>query len=223
MFPTTRWSELLDLRDADHPERRAYLERLARQYWKHAREYLRACGVNTQEVEDVTQEFFTTLFSRNPFERLTPERGSFRAFLKTALRNFVIDLGRAAKVRAAVELVDAAELERRAGGESPEAEAAFDRAWAKEVLGEAVARLEREEKAAGREQAWTIFEAYCLHDDEAVTYPELARRLGLSEDDVRNRLRTSRQRLRVLLRQTVREYLGPHDDLEAELRFVRGR
>jgi RNA polymerase sigma factor (sigma-70 family) len=186
-------------------------------------DYLRACGVTALEAEDGAQQFFATLFARNPFERLTPEKGSFRAFLKTALRNFAIDSGRAAKVRSAVELVDGPELERRAGAEPPAAETAFDRAWAQTVLGEAIARLEREEKAAGRAQIWAIFEAYCLRDDEEVTYPDLARRLGIGEDAVRNGLRAARQRLRAILRDTIREYLGPHDDLEAELRFVQGR
>src|SRR5260221_4766653 len=86
-FPETRWSQLLELRDPAHPRYAEHLERLAKQYWQPVFHYVRA--LRRSDAEDLTQQFFAMLLSRRDLEKLSPERGSFRGFLKTALRNFL--------------------------------------------------------------------------------------------------------------------------------------
>lgn len=208
-FPETRWSQLLELRDPSHPRHAEHLERLAKQYWSPVFHYARALRAGDADAEDLTQQFFTMLLARRDLEKLSPERGSFRGFLKTALRHFVSSAGRSAALRATVPLP--------AGGASDLAtpEQAFDREWARGVLAEAVARLRRESAPTPFE----IFREYCLEETGA-SYADLARRHGVSVDDVRNRLRESRLRLRELLEDLLRDYLSPGEDLAAELRFI---
>src|SRR5207248_5355177 len=100
---------------------------------------------------------------------------------------------------------------------------AFDRAWARSVLIDAVALLERDVRGAGRDQHFEIFQSYCVGRAADVTYQDLARRFGVGENDVRNRLREMRQQLREILSKIVREYLGPDADVEAELKFILGQ
>lgn len=204
-FPETSWSQLLELRDPAHPRYAEHLERLAKQYWSPVFHYAQA--LSRADAEDLTQQFFAMLLSRGDLLRLSPERGSFRGFLKTALRNFVTSAARAEAIRKAVPLRDEADFR------SPEQ--AFDREWARGVLIEAVARLRRESAPVPFE----IFREYCLEESGA-SYADLARRHGLSEDDVRNRLREARQRLKEILEGQLRDYLAPGQDLEAELRFI---
>jgi DNA-directed RNA polymerase specialized sigma24 family protein len=147
------------------------------------------------------------LLARRDLEKLAPERGSFRGFLKTALRNFVTSAARAASLRATVPLPEEADLR------SPEQ--AFDREWARGILADAVARLRKESAPA----TFEIFREYCLEESGA-SYADLARRHKVSEDDVRNRLRESRQRMRDILEDLLRGYLLPGQDLSAELRFI---
>jgi len=216
-FPETRWSQLLELRDPSHPRYAEHLERLAKQYWSPVFHYAKALrrpggaggGGSDADAEDLTQQFFAMLLARRDLETLSPDRGSFRGFLKTALRHYVSSAGRAAALRATVPLPDG----RASDLTTPEQ--AFDREWARGVLAEAVARLRRESAPVPFE----IFREYCLEETGA-SYADLARRHGLSEDDVRNRLRESRQRLREILEDLLRDYLAPGQDLAAELRFI---
>lgn len=204
-FPETRWSQLLELRDPAHPRYAEHLERLAKQYWSPVFHYAQA--LSRADAEDLAQQFFATLLARRDLEKLSPERGSFRGFLKTALRNFVISAARADAVRAALPLREEADFA------SPER--AFDREWARGVLDEAVARLRRESAPV----PFAIFREYCLEETGA-SYADLARRHQVGEDEVRNRLRESRIRLREILEELLRGYLAPGQDLEAELRFI---
>ena len=86
------------------------------------------------------------------------------------------------------------------------------------MLLEATARLRKESKP----DAFEIFREYCLEESGA-GYGELARKHGVSEDDVRNRLRVARQRLREILEEMLREYLVPGQSVEDELRFILAR
>lgn len=226
-FPATRWSQLLVLADPAHPRHREHLERLCLLYWKPVYHYARAIrDLSAEDAEDLVQQFFQMVLSRVDFAALSPDRGSFRGFLKTALRRFVVGDERRRAAReprggARLFRFDEAEAEWRAAS-APEVapEVAFDRRWARAVLDAALSRL-REECA---EPAYSLFREYCL--DPAAgepSYADLARRHGVGEDDVRNRLREVRQRGREILKEMLRDYLLPGEDVEAELRFILSR
>lgn len=222
-FPETQWSQLVALRDPNDPRRPQLMQRLGERYWAPVYHYVRALRrVSADDAEDLTQQFFATLLARGDLARLSPERGSFRGFLKTALRNFLVSADRAARARPALFPFAEAEAEWQQHQELGPGEA-FDRAWARAVLTEGVARLRAELTAEGRGAQLAMFESYCLGDDPGVTYQSLAERHGVGEDDVRNRLREARQRLRQILRRLLRETLAPGEDVEAELAVVLGR
>lgn len=219
-FPDTQWSRLLEMRDREGPRYAERLEELARRYWTPVYHYARALRPGAEahgaEAEDLTQQFFAMLLARRDLEKLSPERGSFRGFLKTAFKHFLASAERAAAVRPRPFRFDEAEAAWAMSG-ARDPEAAFDREWARGVLMEAVARLRTEVDAARFE----LFREVCLGDDE-VSYEAAAKSRGWSADDVRNRLRELRARLRELLREQLRDTLGPGGDVEAELRLVLG-
>lgn len=243
-FPSTHWSELLQLNDPRHPLYAETLNALIASYWKPAYHYVRALRtVQVSEAMDLTQQFFTMLLARGDFERLTPERGSFRGFLKTALRNFLVSHDRSVAARrpkgeAKLFHFDPSDVEWMKAA-SPDAqddpERAFDKAWAQVVLLEAVEELERGLVARDKAVYFQIFRAYCITpagmdwgsviigDDgppDAPTYGELAAKYGVNEDAVRNYLRFARKELRDILKSRVAAYLDPGADIERELRFI---
>jgi biotin operon repressor len=68
---------------------------------------------------------------------------------------------------------------------------------------------------------YALFREYCVDPEGgALSYGDLARKHGVSEDDVRNHLRAVRQRGREVLKAMLRDYLLPGEDVEAELRFI---
>jgi RNA polymerase sigma factor (sigma-70 family) len=224
-FPQTQWSQILALqanRDgANNATRhRELLEALLQRYWPAVYHYVRALSRGSAaEAEDTTQQFFTAFIERDDLQKLSANRGTFRGFLKTAVKHFFISQIRSEASRKRTLTFAAAEQSfRRAPIDDPER--AFDREWVRLVLDEAIALLRNEMQHRGDEQGFAIFEAYCLSDDAEVSYQELAQRFNQSLDAVRNGLRSTRQRLRKILREKLREYVGPDGDLEQELRFV---
>jgi RNA polymerase sigma factor (sigma-70 family) len=236
-FPDTHWSQLLELGDPANPGYVDNLNRLILQYWRPVYHFVRSLRpVATPEAEDLTQQFFTMLLDRSAFAKLAPERGSFRGFLKTALRYFLIDQDRSALARAPRDgarffpfaEAEAAWKDARTGAPPPSPESAFDREWARSVLLEAVARLKRSLASEGKDLYFALFaeiwnEQSFEESSQKASYAQLARKYSISENDVGNYLRVVRQRLRLALKEVVAEYLGPGDNLEDEVRFILSR
>lgn len=229
-FPDTRWSQLAaigDAQDAGYVERRnAFLAR----YWTPTYHYIRAMRrLPDQDIEDLTQAFFSMVLRRVDFDRLSPERGSFRGFLKTALRRFVIseDRKRAAAPKPAEVAESAFESGSRSGSGSGEREAdpspdkIFDREWARGLVAESTARLERELGEEGKAVHFAVFRDYCLEPADGITYESLAQKYGIKTTDVDNYMRLVRQRGREVLRRLLKEQLLPGETLDEELRDLR--
>ena len=222
-FPSTRWSRLL-------AAEREPLEELAAHYWRPVAAYVRARWARTDEdALDATQEFFAWIAGGELLQRADPARGRFRAFLKTALANFVRDLERARRTlrrggdRAFVPLAaeDGSELELPdPRGRTPEE--VLDEAWRAEVVGEALARLGRALAAEDKTVHYEVFRDFYLGEGETVDYASLARRHGISKVDVSNRLMLAKRRFRTELRRVVQETVGGDEDLRAELAWLTG-
>ena len=222
-FPETHWSQLLELKNPAHPRHAEHLDGLVHQYWKPAYLYLRAIrAMSAEDAEDLTQQFFAMLMERRAFDKLSPDRGSFRGFLKTALRRFSVSAHRQEAARGG-RLFKFEEAEALHDTElSPEA--AFDREWARGIVTEMTRRLREEFRAQGKEIYTDVFQEYCGENAAAeVSYDDLARKHRLSADDVRNYLRVIRQRGREILKELLRDYLFPGEDVEDELRFILSR
>lgn len=145
-FAPTRWSLVLGAADPASPAYRSSLAELYESYWQPLYAFLRRRGCAPAEAEDHAQAFFAHLLESRHLRRADPQRGRFRSFLLTCLKNFVanereraaaqkrgggrpllaLDFGAAERAYSALEL--AHEL-------TPERE--FDRRWALTVLGRA--------------------------------------------------------------------------------------
>ncbi len=200
-FPTTRWSAVFA---AGESSDRAALDRLCRTYWKPVYTFiLLVWRAREEDARDLAQGFFVRLLEQNPWSRLRPECGSFRRYVKRALRNFLIS----AQDRVGV-------IPPPMATDPPER--AFDREWFRILLDEAMAettqRLEREHKPLYAE----AFRMYAI--DSEGTYREVADRLGIRESDVRNHLTHVRRLLREALRRKIRAYVASDGEVEEELK-----
>src|SRR5689334_18689682 len=91
-FHTTTWGLVLSAR-ADP----GALELLLRAYWSPVYAFIRHKGYSQHDAADLTQEFLSeVVLGRNLLVKADPARGRFRAFVKSALRNFLIDQHRRA-------------------------------------------------------------------------------------------------------------------------------
>lgn len=208
----------------DPVERRRALETLVARYWQPVFCAARfGWRLSIEDAKDATQAFFLDLLERDVLADLDPAKGRLRAYLKAALRNFLLNARRdAARAKrggglACLPLEQAERLEAR---EAPPDDV-LDEQWLSAVLSRAVDALRQELVAAGKDDAWEAFRRYDLAA-EPVTYAALAQALGVKESDVRNRLHAARLRLRALVLAEVRTYALDADDLEQELRWILG-
>ncbi|MFO1076848.1 MAG: sigma-70 family RNA polymerase sigma factor [Planctomycetota bacterium] len=219
-FPSTRWSRILA------PGDRRDLEALARDYAGPMRAYLAACTrTGGDALDDLAQEAFAWLLASGLLDKADPERGSFRGFLKRALRNFAIEqhrrngAGKRGGGRSHATLADVPEpVDERA--RTPEQ--ALDDAWRRELLQRAHERLRDELQGGPRATHYLLFRDYFLQGDDAIDHAALARRHGITRTDVANWLDHAKRRYRALLRELVTATVASAEELQQELRWLFG-
>jgi RNA polymerase sigma factor (sigma-70 family) len=234
-FPTTLWPTVLAAADGSAPGTGDALNWLAEHYWRPVYAYVRtAWRKHVEDAKDLTQAFFTHLLQKQYLTRLRPQ-GSFRGYLKRALKHFLIGCERASAVRRpegsmlSIEM-SSGELERLEPQEEADTpEQVYDRTWRRCLIMSAVEDLLARLAAAGKSAYADVFRVYCLNPDAAMrgapepTYRDIAVRLGLQEHDVRNYLSTCRAMLRELLRERVRQTVTTDEDVDAELAALLGK
>jgi RNA polymerase sigma-70 factor (ECF subfamily) len=224
-FPTTRWSLIL-ASGAESPG--PGLEELARSYWRPIHAWLAAHRRDPREdPADLAQDFFAWMIETGFVKRADPARGRFRAFLKTALRNFAIDRARRGRTerrgggRVPVPLSggdDEVGQEPPAPGPGPDE--LLDQAWRAELVGRALERLEQEMREAGREPGFRVFRDNYLAAGPDLDHAALAAAHGLTPHEVSRHLVHARRRFRAVVRQLVTETVTGHGELDEELRWL---
>ena len=223
-FQTTRWSLIVASRDASR-EGTAALDELCRIYRSPVLAYVRHRGHGPDDAEELTQSFFAYLLDRGIVNRADPARGSFRAFLVSAIRHFLSDArsaDRALKrggdaVRVSLDDHDAA------GPEADTPEAAFDRAFALTVLARAMAELEREARAAGKVELFAALKPFLVESPDPDEYAAVATRFGQRRNTIAVAIHRLRERLRQLVRAELAETAGTDEQVEEEMKALAGR
>jgi RNA polymerase sigma-70 factor (ECF subfamily) len=217
-FPTTNWSNVRRAGAAALPDGRLALDDLLLCYrpalWAHLvyRKHL-----SSDRADDLVQDFIhKKILERNVLSLADPGKGKFRTFLLTALDRFVIDCWRKEPAPAA------------AGELPPEPEVkpgadVFDVAWALNVLGESLRRMQAECEAKRRPDLWGVFAGRTLaplQGTEPLSYALLAERCGLdSAKQAANRFVIAEAMFRRNFHAVLVEYAG--EDVEEEARDFR--
>jgi RNA polymerase sigma factor (sigma-70 family) len=222
-FQSTLWSVVLHAKDPSSPKRREALEKLIQTYWKPLYFFVRRKGKNAEESKDLTQGFFAELLAKDYLKTLDPDRGKFRSFLLSAFKHYMADQydhDRALKRgggRPVLSLdFELAESERLKADSEPDQ--AYRRDWAVQVMGQAMETVQASYRESGRGDEFAQFKAHLtsLHPQGA-TYETLAASLGISVDDVRNRIRTARTRYREAILEVIRSYTDSTAEAREEL------
>ena len=227
-FPTTHWSVVLLVGEGATPANEQALEELCRAYWSPLYAYLRRQGHSPHDAQDLTQGFLSRVIAREDLGNLSPEKGRFRSFLLTGLRNFTIKqaLHDKALKRGGGKptlSINQDEAERLCGpdltAENPEL--AFDRRWCRTTLALAIQRLREEHCSRGKQ---ALFEALApfLDGADPGEYEALARQLGMAPGTVAVRIHRLRSRLQELVRAEVALTVSSPDQIEEEVKHLMG-
>ena len=96
-------------------------------------------------------------------------------------------------------------------------EAAFERAFAYEVLRQALARLAAEAKVAGKASQFEVLREFLLEAPDTDDYAHAAQRLGWRRNTLAVAIHRLRQRLRELVREALSDTVVDAQGLEAEM------
>ena len=220
VFQSTLWTQVR-LAGEEGARARQALEALCRLYWPPIYAFLRRCGHDVENAQDLTQGFFVYLFEQELLRKATPTRGRFRSFLLGSLKFFVSN--QQAKERAlkrgggfSILPIDSEEFGSLDPGASITPEDLFERKWALAVIGEAMHRLKEEYRRAGLGEEFAQLELHLTGDaDERL--PALAARLGKSDGATRVLVFRVRNRFRKLIRAVIADTVSDIGEVEMEL------
>jgi len=226
-FTTTHWSVVLEAQ-GESPAAKEALEKLCRTYWRPIFAFLRRQGIAPAEAEDITQGFFAELLERRSLSAVRKEKGRLRSFLLGGLKYFVANEDRRAMAIKRGRGQRPIPLEELRAGERIEMEPAdpmtaemiYERRWALTVLERVLSRLKNEYSAAGNAALFDCLKELLPDEPGSPSQAQIAARLEMTENAVRQAFYRFRQRYQALLREEIANTVATPGDIEDELRHL---
>jgi RNA polymerase sigma-70 factor (ECF subfamily) len=228
IFATTHWSVVLAAGKNNSDGAQTALETLCRAYWYPIYVYVRRKGHGPQSAEDLTQEFFAQLISKEHLKMADRNKGKFRTFLLAMLDYFLArEWSRAHRQKRGGQFafisLDQQSPEDRyriepQDNETPEKN--FDRQWALTVLERTMNALEQEYTSSGKTDFFRETKSLLTAGPETGTYVEISNRLGLSEGAMRVAVHRLRQRYGELLSSEIAQTVEQPADVQEEIRYL---
>jgi RNA polymerase sigma factor (sigma-70 family) len=228
VFATTHWTVVMTAGRGSSPAAEVALEELCRTYWFPLYVYVRRQTPTREDAEDLTQAFFARFLEKNYLEKLTSQKGKFRAFLLAALKHFLAnEWDRANRQKRgggvmplSLDWQDADARYRVEPADNSSPDKLYDRAWAVTLLERVLARLRDEHATADRVALFGQLKGFLMVGTSAIPYGEAAARLSVSEGTVRVAVHRLRRRYRDLLRQEIGQTLSDAAQIEEEMRTL---
>lgn len=227
-FATTRWSLVLAAGDSKSPRWREALETLCQAYWPAVYAYVRRRGHDAVEAQDLTQGFFTQLLEKHYLKDARRERGKFRSFLLTAVKNYLTnewDRARAQKrggenvpLSLDFDIVENQYNLEPADQETPDK--IFEKRWALTLLERIMNRLREELQASGNRERAERLLPFLTEDKADLPYKQVGQELGMSESAVKVAIHRMRKRYGALLRAEIGDLVDRPDEVDQEIRYL---
>ncbi len=228
-FAATRWSVVLQAaRGSTQAGAAAAMAELCRVYWYPLYAFVRRCGQESHEAEDLTQEFFARLLAKDYLAGVDPAKGKFRSFLLAALKHFLADewdRSRAQKRGGGQMIVplDRVRADTRYGQEPAHdltPEKLYERQWALTVLEQVLARLREEYVAGEKSELFDGLEKLSMGGETAETYAQAGAKLKMSENAVKVACHRLRRRFRQRLWEEIARTVASPGEVDEEIHYL---
>lgn len=221
-FGRTRWSLVLAVRSGSESQARGSLADLCRRYWVPVYAYVRRCGHGAEGAAALTQSFLSEVVQH--IRQHDPSAaGGFRQFLQEQLELFLASDWTRLEVAAPLDefappwpLPQIEERQRREQPPQASPAQAFERAFALEMLAQALAQLQQEAQEAGRGQLYEALQPYLTRDPGPGEYADLAQRTRSSPLATVVAVKRLRQRYQELIDAQLAQTVGGRSAFEVE-------
>jgi len=228
LFPQTRWSLVVDAKQASEENAMRALSELCQAYWFPLYTCARGAKLSPQDAEDCVQGFLARLIEKRSLQLVAEEKGRLRAFLRVSIKNFIAEQWqrnrRQKRGGGAVHLsIDQEWAEGKleaSTGEGAEADSAFDRHWAESLLKTAFERLEAYYDKGGRGALYQEIKGCLVGGGNYGSVDGIAERLGMSSATVRSAVFKLRRRFRDYVEAEVRDTCSDEEETRAEIRYL---
>jgi DNA-directed RNA polymerase specialized sigma24 family protein len=227
-FATTHWSLVLAAQ-GQSAAAEAALEELCRIYWRPLYAFARRQGCDPEEARDLTQGFFQLLLTRRDLDAVRREKGRLRSYLLISFKHF---LGGERRREMTIKrghgqwLIPLDELHatERAGSpvrglvDSLSADRLYQRRWALALIEHVLKRLKKEYRATGNAFLFDSLKQLLPDEPDAPSRAEIAARLGMTDNALRQAFHRFRHRYQMLLREEIGHTVADPGEIEDELR-----
>ena len=207
-FDSTRWAVVLKAAQSRAPWGPEALARLCERYWPPLYAFARHRGFSPEDAQDLVRGFFGHLSRSRALGTVNQGKGRFRSFLLASFQNFTAMERRRADAEkrgghAQVIRVNWQDAEGCIGLEPEDRltpEMVYDARWALELLGHTTRRLEQEQAALSKAEAFSTLRPFLSEEGTraGLTYEEAAQKLNVGLPAVKiwiHRLRRRHARL----------------------------
>lgn len=224
-FGSTHWSLVVRAGNRQDSQADQALAALCQRYWLPLYVFARRRVADVHEAQDLTQEFFARLLEKNVLASASRERGRFRSFLLTALKNFLAnewDRSQTLKRGGAVEILS---LDWEAGESRMTLEPShditperlFDRQWTLTLLEHVISSLQSEFESAGKARQFEALKGTLTGERSESAYASIAAELEMTEESARQAAHRLKKRYREMLRAEVAQTIAEPGDLDDEI------
>ena len=229
-FATTHWSLVLAAQGQSAAAEEA-LEELCRIYWRPLYAFARRQGSDPEEARDLTQGFFQLLLTRRDFDAARKEKGRLRSYLLISFKHFLggerrremtIKRGHGQWLIPLEELRATEAVGPAFGGlvDSMSADRLYQRRWALTLIEHVLKRLKNEYGAMGNAFLFDSLKQLLPDEPDAPSRAEIAARLGMTDNALRQAFHRFRHRYQMLLREEIGHTVADPGEIEDELRHL---
>src|SRR5262245_46417548 len=214
--------------DASSPKAQAALEALCRGYWYPLYAYVRRKGYAAEDAQDLTQEFFARLLTRNFLTVADRNKGKFRSFLLGSLEHFLAREWTKAHAQKRGRAQSAFSLDEKDAEDRYLIEPAhdltpekiFDRRWATTLLDQAMRQLQDECISNQKGDLFSKVECLLSGEKSEKSYSQVAAELNMGESAIKMAVHRLRQRYGELIRAEIAQTVTTAEEAEEELQFL---
>ncbi len=231
-FPETPWSVILRSRTEPEPRRRATLEAVYQAYYGPLYAYARWRGNDAEEAKDLVQDTFVRCHSTDVWAYADPGKMRLRTLLISVMKQAAAERkrhrmalkrgGRDPHLSLDEAALSEAEILTDALSPTHSPEAAFDRAWAQQILRLTEQRVESTWRKRHASRQYDALQRL-LVTGASSSYAGVAEEMGGTVGALRTGVHRLRQQLKQTFRDLVEETMGiPVDEaaLDEEVRYL---